>query len=185
MVAPHTHAILSSELRSAYEAVTGNEPEFTSWGGWIDRDVRCVFDYILFRGPVFLPRSVLQLPASAEVVRFPERVPNALHPTGPLSCSSRIYCHASARTATSEEVADAVSVEKDLKTDTFVSMFTHQKLIFAHIHTRQHPFSNLTRAPRHTHAQTSTPQNTHADTYQHTYTYASTYSQRHARGHPR
>merc|ERR1712050_590272 len=50
MVQPQVYPLLTSELWSAYQEVLGDEPDFTSWGGWSGRDVRGVFDYIFFRG---------------------------------------------------------------------------------------------------------------------------------------
>lgn len=68
-------------LRSACREVLGDEPDFTCWGGWEDREVRGVFDYILVRGTLLAPRRVLCVPSAAEVLRFRERLPNAEHPT--------------------------------------------------------------------------------------------------------
>lgn len=80
-VQPRAYPTLSKELWSAYKAVLGDEPNFTSWGGWADRDVRGVFDYIFFRGDIFSPVSVLGTPSGADVLAIPERMPNPEHPT--------------------------------------------------------------------------------------------------------
>eukprot|EP00929_Paragymnodinium_shiwhaense_P105349 TRINITY_DN70325_c0_g1_i1.p1 TRINITY_DN70325_c0_g1~~TRINITY_DN70325_c0_g1_i1.p1 ORF type:complete len:382 (+),score=102.66 TRINITY_DN70325_c0_g1_i1:84-1229(+) len=81
MVHPKAYPTLTRSLRSVYQSVLGEEPPFTSWGGWVGRDVRGVFDYILLRSDVMAPRRVLQLPEASEIVRFAERLPNRAHPS--------------------------------------------------------------------------------------------------------
>lgn len=68
------------EFTSAYAAVLGREPAFTSWGGFADQEVRGVFDYILCRGR-FSPSRALATPTRAEVLAFAERLPNAAYPS--------------------------------------------------------------------------------------------------------
>jgi len=80
-ITPRAYPFLANRLCSAYKEVLGEEPGFTSWGGWADRDVRGVFDYIFFRGKLFKPLRVLQAPAATDVLQFSERMPNPEHPT--------------------------------------------------------------------------------------------------------
>lgn len=80
-ITPQAYPCLANVLWSAYKEVLGDEPDFTSWGGWADRDVRGVFDYIFFRGELLWPLRVLQVPSAADVLQFSERMPNPEHPT--------------------------------------------------------------------------------------------------------
>lgn len=80
-VKPQAYPLLTDELWSCYKEVLGDEPDFTCWGGFAGRDVRGVFDYIMYRGDILSPVSVLKTPAGADVLRVPERLPNAEHPS--------------------------------------------------------------------------------------------------------
>ena len=74
-------------FRSAHaECCEGAEPFFTSWSGWVDRDVRAVFDYILSRGKLNQNanlRSIraLKFPGPEAVLKYSERLPNADYPS--------------------------------------------------------------------------------------------------------
>lgn len=81
LIQPQAYPLLCRALRSAYSEVLGDEPAFTSWGGWAGRDVRGVFDYVFVRGPLFRPWRVLCVPSGEDVLAFPERLPNPEHPT--------------------------------------------------------------------------------------------------------
>eukprot|EP00928_Gymnodinium_smaydae_P022944 TRINITY_DN19113_c0_g1_i2.p1 TRINITY_DN19113_c0_g1~~TRINITY_DN19113_c0_g1_i2.p1 ORF type:complete len:306 (-),score=58.25 TRINITY_DN19113_c0_g1_i2:233-1150(-) len=81
LLQPRAYPLLAETLRSAYKTVLGDEPSFTCWGGWIDREVRLVCDYILLKGCLFEPSRVLKIPAAAQVLRYRERLPNPDHPS--------------------------------------------------------------------------------------------------------
>merc|ERR1719215_285061 len=93
-VQPLTYPLLSQDLWSAYDQVLGEEPDFTSWGGWAGRDVRGVFDYIFFRGETMHPVRVLGAPAALDVLGHPERMPNPEFPSDhiPLVADFRVVC---------------------------------------------------------------------------------------------
>lgn len=78
---PRAYPLLRGALGSAYEAVLGEEPSFTCWGGYVDRETRLVCDYILLKGSTLLPRRVLRVPDAAAVLAYVERLPNEDHPT--------------------------------------------------------------------------------------------------------
>eukprot|EP00747_Dinoflagellata_sp_TGD_P202160 gnl/TRDRNA2_/TRDRNA2_75654_c0_seq1.p1 gnl/TRDRNA2_/TRDRNA2_75654_c0~~gnl/TRDRNA2_/TRDRNA2_75654_c0_seq1.p1 ORF type:complete len:408 (+),score=66.87 gnl/TRDRNA2_/TRDRNA2_75654_c0_seq1:82-1305(+) len=80
-VQPMAYPLLGTTLHSAYATVTGTEPAFTHWGGLADREVRGVFDYVFFRGPRLAPLRVLRAPDAAQILRFPERLPNPEYPS--------------------------------------------------------------------------------------------------------
>lgn len=80
-VKPQAYPLLTKELRSVYNQVLGDEPDFTCWGGFSGRDVRGVFDYIMFRGSIFSPLCVLGTPSGQDVLQIPERLPNPDHPS--------------------------------------------------------------------------------------------------------
>lgn len=73
-------ALLEAGFSSAYGVFTS----FTTWSGWLDRDVKATFDYILSRGPV-KTRSVLELPSESYVSQFAERLPNEFCPSDHVS----------------------------------------------------------------------------------------------------
>jgi len=76
MSQPRAYPLLVNSLKSAYKAVQGEEPNFTCWGGWADREVRIICDYILTKGTMFRPWRVLQVPTVASIVKYAERLPN-------------------------------------------------------------------------------------------------------------
>lgn len=83
LVQPEAYPLITGEraLRSAYREVLNDEPDFTCWGGWANREVRLACDYILFKGEMLQPRSVLQVPTAEDVTRYAERLPNHDFPT--------------------------------------------------------------------------------------------------------
>jgi len=78
---PRAYPLLAETLQSACRTVLGDEPSFTCWGGWEDREVRLVCDYVFLKGALLDPQRVLRVPAAAEVLRYPERLPNPHYPT--------------------------------------------------------------------------------------------------------
>lgn len=78
---PRAYPLLCKSMQSAYAMVLGDEPSFTCWGGWVDREVRLVCDYILLKGCKLWPRRVLQVPDMLAILEYPERLPNEDHPT--------------------------------------------------------------------------------------------------------
>lgn len=84
-VPPWTYGLVTAGgYRSAYQDVDGEEPEYTCWGGWSDRDVRGVFDYILLRDGARCPvraLGALKSPPADQVLASPTRLPSATHPT--------------------------------------------------------------------------------------------------------
>lgn len=81
LLEPRAYPLLTGELRSAYKEVLSDEPNYTCWGGWSDREVRLVCDYILLKGDLFQPRRVLQVPTVEDVTGYAERLPNPDYPT--------------------------------------------------------------------------------------------------------
>jgi len=81
MVQPQVYPLLASRFRSAYQSVLGEEPGFTSWGGWAGRDVRGVFDYILFKGNLLSAQRILSIPSAQHVMAIPNRLPNPEYPS--------------------------------------------------------------------------------------------------------
>lgn len=75
-----SYPLICETLQSAYKTILGDEPSFTCWGGWTDREVRGVFDYIFVKGG-FKVQRVLEIPTSEQVCRFAERLPNPLYPS--------------------------------------------------------------------------------------------------------
>jgi len=53
----------------------GDYPSFTSWAGWLDRDVKLCLDYIMLQGPVSA-MSALDVPPDDLVADHPNRMPN-------------------------------------------------------------------------------------------------------------
>mmetsp|Transcript_63509 Transcript_63509/g.186355 ORF Transcript_63509/g.186355 Transcript_63509/m.186355 type:complete len:570 (-) Transcript_63509:46-1755(-) len=80
-VEPKAYPLLRKTLRSACVEVLGDEPSFTCWSGWEDRETRGVFDYVLLRGELFAPSRVVLVPDAEDVLGFAERLPNAVHPS--------------------------------------------------------------------------------------------------------
>lgn len=70
----------ASGFRNAY----GEYPSFTTWGGWLDRDVKATLDYIMIAGPA-AALSAFDLPADEAVADHPDRLPNE-------SCASDHLC---------------------------------------------------------------------------------------------
>jgi len=58
-------------FRNAY----GSYPSFTTWGGWMGRDVKATLDYIMFRGSL-KPSSALSFPPDDAIADHPQRLPN-------------------------------------------------------------------------------------------------------------
>jgi len=67
-------------FRNAY----GRKPKYTHWGGWMDSEVKMVFDYILYLGNVRV-RRVLQVPCESKIEESPERLPNGKYPSDHVS----------------------------------------------------------------------------------------------------
>jgi len=63
-------------FRSAY----GSYPSFTTWGGWLDRDVKATLDYIMTSASIS-PLAALEIPADEVVADLPERLPNETCPS--------------------------------------------------------------------------------------------------------
>jgi len=80
-VEPKTYQMLTKSFRSAYAEVLQKESDFTCWGGLADKECRGTFDYVLMRGSMFEPRRVLLMPPVEEVLRIPDRLPNADYPS--------------------------------------------------------------------------------------------------------
>merc|ERR1719401_3020121 len=78
---PQAYPLLTETLRSCHKEVLGDEPCFTCWGGWVDREVRLVCDYILLKGALLQTRRVLQAPSALEVLQRAERMPHPGHPS--------------------------------------------------------------------------------------------------------
>lgn len=78
---PRAYPLLAGSLSSACRDVLGDEPNFTCWGGWEDREVRLICDYVLVKGDLLRPRRVLQVPDPLEVVRYAARLPNDEFPS--------------------------------------------------------------------------------------------------------
>eukprot|EP00929_Paragymnodinium_shiwhaense_P096194 TRINITY_DN57722_c0_g1_i2.p1 TRINITY_DN57722_c0_g1~~TRINITY_DN57722_c0_g1_i2.p1 ORF type:complete len:308 (-),score=15.74 TRINITY_DN57722_c0_g1_i2:171-1094(-) len=79
-------------LQSAYREVMGREPNFTCWAGLVDREVRGVFDYIMFRKDRFQAKRVLALPSNDDVVACSTRLPNAAHPSDHMPLIADLCC---------------------------------------------------------------------------------------------
>lgn len=80
-VEPLVYKMLAETFRSAYSEVLEDEPDFTCWGGFRDRDVRGVFDYIFLRGAQLRAIAALETPSASEVLEAPTRLPSPAHPT--------------------------------------------------------------------------------------------------------
>jgi exonuclease III len=85
-VEPIVYKLLSSYFSSAYRDVLQEEPDFTCWAGYQDRDVRGVFDYIFLHAPSrsnvkLRTLAVLRPPSGAEVLAAPTRLPHNSHPS--------------------------------------------------------------------------------------------------------
>jgi len=94
LLEPRAYPLLASSLQSVCQAVLGDEPSFTCWGGWEDREVRLVCDYILLKGELLRPQRVLRVPDAFDVLRYAERLPNPEHPTDhvPIVADLAIAC---------------------------------------------------------------------------------------------
>eukprot|EP00928_Gymnodinium_smaydae_P023167 TRINITY_DN19222_c0_g2_i1.p1 TRINITY_DN19222_c0_g2~~TRINITY_DN19222_c0_g2_i1.p1 ORF type:complete len:446 (+),score=35.33 TRINITY_DN19222_c0_g2_i1:70-1407(+) len=57
--------------RNAYDVY----PSFTTWGGWLDRDVKATLDYILLKGPI-VAQAALDVPDDEIVADLADRLPN-------------------------------------------------------------------------------------------------------------
>merc|ERR1712217_395569 len=58
----------------------GEYPSFTTWGGWLDRDVKATLDYIMISGPI-TTEAAYDLPPDEVVADHPERLPNESCPS--------------------------------------------------------------------------------------------------------
>eukprot|EP00403_Amphidinium_massartii_P018201 CAMPEP_0178430326 /NCGR_PEP_ID=MMETSP0689_2-20121128/31263_1 /TAXON_ID=160604 /ORGANISM="Amphidinium massartii, Strain CS-259" /LENGTH=373 /DNA_ID=CAMNT_0020052181 /DNA_START=141 /DNA_END=1258 /DNA_ORIENTATION=- len=88
---PVVYNLLLRSMQSSYRAVLGREPSFTVWSGWMDREVRLVCDYIFLKGPLFTAGRVLKLPDEKDIVAFPERLPNTVHPSDHLPLAADLF----------------------------------------------------------------------------------------------
>ncbi|GAB5358212.1 hypothetical protein AAMO2058_000438500 [Amorphochlora amoebiformis] len=62
----------------------GQYPLYTHWGGWIDCEVKVVFDYILYLGNIKVVK-ILEMPSEDVISSSPERLPNNRYPSDHMS----------------------------------------------------------------------------------------------------
>jgi len=82
-VVPHLE---TAGFSSAY----GDYPSFTTWAGWLDRDVKLSVDYIMLKGPL-VATSALDVPADHLVADHPDRMPNAQCPSDHLCLVADVH----------------------------------------------------------------------------------------------
>jgi len=93
--------VVPSLESAGFSSAYGSYPSFTTWSGWLDRDVKATLDYIMIRGKVSA-KSALTLPPDSAIGEHPERLPNDFCPSDHLCLVADVVLNAEPGSSTKQ-----------------------------------------------------------------------------------
>ena len=70
--------LIEGGFRCAYcELRNGSALPYTTWAGWVDREVRTAYDHVLLRGDLVRATAALEVPSAVDVAASVCRLPPA------------------------------------------------------------------------------------------------------------